>query len=146
MAVRLTKQERWIVGALLALLAVNVALKLWGPSPPLAEDVPLQPADSVFLAETQLVDSLIRAGNNYSDQGQQVQAMVRARQDMRINVNTASAEQLQRLPGIGPVMAKRIIAHREKNGYFTGIDDLQKVRGIGPVTASKIEPYIIFEP
>ena len=143
---RLTKQERWIVGFLLALLAVNAALKLWGPPSPLAEDVPLQPADSLFLTETQLVDSLIRARKNPPDQTPRVQKMVRARQDMRINVNTADAEWLQHLPGIGPVMAKRIIAHREKNGYFTSIDDLQEVRGIGPVTALKIEPYIIFEP
>ncbi len=49
------------------------------------------------------------------------------------------------LPSIGPVMAKRIIAHREKNGYFTALQDLEQVRGIGPATAANIEPHITFK-
>lgn len=50
----------------------------------------------------------------------------------KININTATAEQLQLLPGIGEVLAKRIIDNREENGPFTSITDLGRVDGIGP--------------
>jgi competence protein ComEA len=48
-----------------------------------------------------------------------------------ININRASAGELDALPGIGPVVASRIIEYRKTNGPFTSVDDLQKVSGIG---------------
>jgi competence protein ComEA len=48
-----------------------------------------------------------------------------------ININRASAGELDALPGIGPVIASRIIEYRKTNGPFTSVDDLQKVSGIG---------------
>ncbi len=48
-----------------------------------------------------------------------------------IDINTASATQLEELPGVGPATAAAIIAHREQNGPFTSVDDLLDVRGIG---------------
>jgi competence protein ComEA len=56
----------------------------------------------------------------------------------RVNVNTATAEELQTLPGIGPALAARIVAHRESHGPFRSVDDLRKVPGIGPATATKL--------
>lgn len=55
-----------------------------------------------------------------------------------VDINTASAEQLQELPGVGPAIAQRIIDHRETNGPFTSVDDLVEVSGIGPKTLEKI--------
>ncbi len=49
-----------------------------------------------------------------------------------IDLNTASVEELVRLPGIGEVLAGRIVAHREAHGRFDTIDDLTAVNGIGP--------------
>jgi competence protein ComEA len=49
----------------------------------------------------------------------------------KLNINRASKSQFDSLPGIGPVLASRIIAYRTKNGPFTSVDDLQKVSGIG---------------
>ena len=59
-----------------------------------------------------------------------------------VNINTASAEQLQTLPGIGPSTAARIIADREQNGPFRTIEDLTRITGIKEGTMSKIRAYI----
>jgi competence protein ComEA len=59
-----------------------------------------------------------------------------------IDVNTASASELQKLPGIGPKLSQRIVDTREKN-LFKTVDDLRRVPGIGPKTLAKIRPYIV---
>jgi competence protein ComEA len=51
-----------------------------------------------------------------------------------VNINTATAEELESLPGIGEVTAQRIIDYREANGPFETIEDIQNVSGIGPKT------------
>ena len=48
-----------------------------------------------------------------------------------MNINTASADDLEKLPGIGPALAERIISHRQANGPFSSLDDLTDVPGIG---------------
>ncbi|MBU4175286.1 MAG: ComEA family DNA-binding protein [Actinobacteria bacterium] len=48
-----------------------------------------------------------------------------------ININTATADQLEELPGIGPSLAQRIVDYRRKNGAFSSIDELDNVEGIG---------------
>jgi len=60
------------------------------------------------------------------------------------NVNTAPADTLIYLPGIGPKMAARIIAERDTGGLFRDIDDLQRVKGIGPKLSQKLGPRVIF--
>jgi len=59
-----------------------------------------------------------------------------------IDVNTASASELQKLPGIGPKLSQRIVETREKT-LFKTIDELRRVPGIGPKTLAKIRPYIV---
>lgn len=62
-----------------------------------------------------------------------------------IYVNTATAEELERLPRIGPALAERIIAYREANGPFEALEDLGNVSGIGPAILEEIAPYISLE-
>ena len=59
-----------------------------------------------------------------------------------INVNTASAEELQRLPAVGPVMAQAIIAARTASP-FESVSDLDRVKGIGPKTLDKLRPFVV---
>ena len=49
-----------------------------------------------------------------------------------VNLNTATADELEALPGVGPATAATILAHREQHGPFASVDDLADVRGIGP--------------
>jgi competence protein ComEA len=49
----------------------------------------------------------------------------------KVNLNTATAEQLQTLPGVGPAMAKNILEYRAKVGKFTKVEELINVKGIG---------------
>ena len=60
----------------------------------------------------------------------------------KLNINTASAQELMELPGIGEVIANRIIAHRQKFGPFSSVDDLLLIKGIGEARLNKIKDYI----
>lgn len=61
--------------------------------------------------------------------------------ERKLDINRATAEELDRLPRIGPVLAERIIAAR-KEQPFVSVDDLQRVPGIGPKTINTLRPYI----
>lgn len=62
-----------------------------------------------------------------------------------INVNTAIQAELERLPGVGPVIARAIIARREAVGPFQRPEDLKDVNGIGDRTLQKLLPYVTIE-
>ena len=62
--------------------------------------------------------------------------------DPPVNINSADAEELQLLPGIGPVLAKRIIAYRKQYGMFRSLDSLRNISGIGPKTVQKLRYYL----
>ena len=65
---------------------------------------------------------------------------------VRINVNTATAEELEGLPGIGEVIAARIVAYREQNGPFRSVDDLIHVQGISDLTIDKFRDLATTSP
>ena len=63
----------------------------------------------------------------------------------RININTASVEQLKELPGIGDALVKRIVEYREEHGFFDSIARLLEVKGIGAKTFQGIQDLITVE-
>ncbi|TFV79480.1 ComEA family DNA-binding protein [Blastococcus sp. CT_GayMR19] len=60
----------------------------------------------------------------------------------RVDLNTATAGDLDALPGIGPVLAQRIVDHRTRNGPFRSVDQLDDVPGIGPATAAELAELV----
>ncbi len=60
----------------------------------------------------------------------------------KLNLNTATEEQLQLLPTVGPSKAERIVSWRKKNGGFKRTADLRRVKGFGYKTLKKLEPYL----
>lgn len=76
---------------------------------------------------------LTRAKNN---------AAILAIEPSKININTATAEQLEKLPGIGPSLAKRIIEYRNLHGNFNSCNELMKVKGIGKKKLARIRQII----
>lgn len=62
--------------------------------------------------------------------------------EMLIDVNTATLEELMRLPGIGEVKAREIIEYRRTHGFFRTVDELLNVRGIGKKTLERLRRYI----
>ena len=64
----------------------------------------------------------------------------------RVDINRGSVEELRRLPGIGPVLAERVLRYRRENGKFAAIRDMQQVKGIGVKRFAQLEPYIYVEP
>jgi competence protein ComEA len=59
-----------------------------------------------------------------------------------LDVNRASARELEMLPGLGPKLAAAIVAERENGGPFANVMALVRVRGIGPATAYGLQPYL----
>jgi competence protein ComEA len=63
-----------------------------------------------------------------------------------IDLNSASAAQLQQAPGIGPAPAKATITFREKNGPFQRVEDILAIRGISKQALDRMRPYLTVKP
>ena len=63
-----------------------------------------------------------------------------------INLNAATAAELEKLPGVGPAMATRILEYRQKSGGFKKIEELMNVKGIGEKSFLKMKPLVTVAP
>lgn len=64
-------------------------------------------------------------------------------ENKKVNINTANQSELEKLPGIGPAIASKIIEYRQQNGKFENIEDLQNVKGIGDAKFGNIKEYVV---
>jgi competence protein ComEA len=60
----------------------------------------------------------------------------------KVNINSASVEQLSTLPGVGAKLAARIVEHRQKSGGFKSVQELMNVKGVGEKNFEKLQPYL----
>ena len=115
----LTKQERITFTALGALALLGLGVLLWQRQrPPLVVSGSPSPIQAVQWDE----------------------ALAAARQ---VDINTASAAELERLPELGPGLAQRIVEYRSQHRRFERVEDLMHVRGIGPKKYKALESYIL---
>jgi len=73
-------------------------------------------------------------------------APVRRAPPAPLDLNRASQDDLERLPGIGPGLAARIVDSRTRRGTFDSVDDLRRVRGIGDTTLARLRPLLAIAP
>jgi competence protein ComEA len=155
---QLGTDERRALGVLLGLLLL-ASLARWIERPrPLLTDLPeldiaaledasraAKPTPRASRADGSGAPARPGTGGSAADAGAAggaVGAGARADAGVRVDVNMADVRELQRLPGIGPAVAQRIVEERS-NGVFTSLDDLQRrVRGIGPALAARLGEHV----
>lgn len=64
--------------------------------------------------------------------------------DRPVDLDVATAAEIERLPRIGPTLARRIVADRDSLGPFGSLEELRRVKGVGPALAKAIEPHVTF--
>ena len=107
---------------------------------------PAVPADDADLQQLNLADQLTDGQRIYVPAEGETAADPEYTEDKTsnglVNINTATAEQLQTLPGIGQAKANAIVAYRENNGNFSSIEDLRKVPGIKEGVFGQVQSLI----
>jgi len=93
-----------------------------------------------------LVAALSAATSAAQDTTRRTSAAASASASAPVNLNTATAAQLETLPGIGKATAERILEYRQKNGSFKKVEDLMNVRGVGEKSFLKLKPLITVGP
>lgn len=132
----LTPSERRGAATVVLLLAIGAGWDLWRAAHPALTPEP-DPGTTLAVPDRGRADAAAPSGAAGATQAPPPEA---ARG--RIDLNRASENELDQLPGIGPVLARRIVEHRAKNGPFRSLAELRAVRGIGPKLLIRIAPRL----
>jgi len=143
-AVALSRSERRALTVLCSLLLVGQIALWWPVSHPPLDAVALAAADSQFflLAAREVEGGMGFVRDEARPEAPRTRASATGLPSQPIDINTANAALLERLPRVGPAMAQRIIDYREAHGPFTRIEDLKRVRGIGDKTFEQMQPHV----
>ena len=132
----LTRQEKAVFLFLTVSLLVGGVLN--GLRKRAVQNAPVDPSVARFLRDVRAV-----ALSEASGSGGQVDSSREEGRDLyRFDLNRASEEELQKLPRVGPVMARRIVQYRQKIGQFRSVEQLLEVKGIGRKTLERLRPYV----
>jgi competence protein ComEA len=131
-----TRQERTGLGVVALLLAFGVGAHTLRSDPPAA-------AWSAADADGTTGSLLARSGEA-AERAERASRPLGAAE--RIDPNTASATELERLPRVGPGLAARIVARRESAGPFRTLADLDSVPGVGPALLAQVAPHLALAP
>jgi competence protein ComEA len=159
--VGMTNAEATALGTLLGLFLLGMAVKYVGAFEPPFDDSIYAEVDSLFaLGVSRLQNpgliadaSLAEVGvSTETDQSERAQSPPPRRATSSpplagsVDINSAGRADLQRLPGIGPALADRILEYRSAHGPFSSESQLTAVSGIGPKTLDKLRPHISVSP
>lgn len=137
-------EKRVIIFFLLALGLGNAVLLYKKTHPTFAPSLKYgslelpKPAESKFIAS----DTLNNSPAFFKKETQSRKALLTG----KININSAGQSDLEKLPNIGPVMAKKIINFRNSSGGFRQVEDLMKVKGIGNKKFNKLRDHVFVDP
>ncbi len=140
-----TRPEQRAMLLLLFAFGIGSLVWLYRQSQPLP---PVNPAETATFAE---YDSLLRSegsdtvrvSSSVTTRNYFAKSFQPPQSSPPLDLNTATEAELMRLPGIGPVMAKRIVEYRQRHGSFKHLPDLRKVKGIGAKTYAKLAPLLV---
>jgi competence protein ComEA len=107
---------------------------------------PLRDADQIIVATRAVIPSPAETGGpTHPDLSSGATSTIFARAPAvteAININTASAEQLVVLPGVGPTIAARIVDYRQRHGFYRSIDELEHIQGISTRMVEELRPLV----
>jgi len=124
-------------------IAAAGGLTSWADTSPLNLAAFLRDGDKVFVPRRGQTRVQYRPGrpSGVSTAGQMIPHAATPGQ-AHISINRATASELERLPGVGPAIAQRIVEYRMQHGCFVRLEDLMLVPGIGPKKFDQLRPYI----
>lgn len=137
----------------LAMLAMTMGAVFWigwqAPQAPMKNQSVIAGAESMALSAPAPIGPS-KSGPGQSDTQPRDAQTSRAAKSMRaqvlshgvLDLNRATAEELESLPGIGPVLAQRVVAYRKSVGKFQAVDELREVKGIGVKKFGRIKPLV----
>jgi len=129
----LTKTERNVILFLVAAMIMGAAIRLYQAAFPALPQFDYRASDSTFAALSAASEDSVSV----------VPASVTTgKESGKLNINTATVQQLMGLPGIGEVTAERILKYREETGKFTTIEDLRAIKGISKNKLERLSPMI----
>jgi competence protein ComEA len=145
----LTPSERRGALMVLALIALGTSWDLWRATHPrwrllVGDREPVAARDSLA-TNGSTAEPAAHAGPGMVDDSVARAPSARRgkpRPTRPIDLNRAAAEEFHTLPGIGPVLARRIVDYRSAHGPFTSVEELRAVRGIGPKLFERLKPYV----
>ncbi len=132
----LTRQEKAVLYFLAISLLVGGALN--GLRKRALQHAPVDPSVAQLLRDVRVAAS---SGTGSAEKGP-TDTREESCDLYHFDLNRAGVEDLQKLPRVGPVMAKRIVQYRERVGRFTSIEQLLEVKGIGRKTLERLRPYV----
>jgi competence protein ComEA len=124
----------------LGMLAITIGVVLWVGS--VRQSSVQLLGLSTEREATQVVDLSSHSEPDQAGSTQTLAKVVRLRESVLVDLNRATADQLEALPGIGAVLAQRVIAFRESAGRFRTVDDLRGVKGIGAKKFDRLKSLV----